>query len=326
VSETRVALITGLTGQDGSFLAEQLLTKGYEVHGLVRPQNARNTANIVHIVDKVHLVEGDLHDQGSLEAIVSAVRPDEVYNLAAQSNVGVSFQMPELTMEVTGLGARRVFEAVRKCARNARVYQASSSEMFGEAQESPQRETTAFHPRSPYAAAKVFAHHTAVHYREAYGMFISCGILFNHESERRPEAFVTRRISKAIARIKWRKQATFTLGNVMARRDWGYAPDYTDLMWRALQADQATDYVGATGSTHSVQDFVSRAIEVAQLPSPFWGDYVKVDESRKRVTDVADLRGDTARADARLGWKATVEFPELVKRMVEADIQREAWP
>src|SRR5881296_2453689 len=252
---TKSALVTGATGQDGSFLMELLLKKGYEVHGLVRRLSIPNIGNIQHLVDRVALLDGDLIDQSSLNAAVKESEPDEVYNLAAQSFVGTSFVQPVLTGEITGLGAVRVLEAIRAYAPDARVYQASSSEMFGKVDREPQDESTPFHPRSPYGVAKVYAYWACVNYREAYDMFAVNGILFNHESPRRGETFVTRKISRAVARIKLGLEERLYLGNLDARRDWGYAPEFVDLMWRVLQHKEPDDFVGATGEAHSVREF-----------------------------------------------------------------------
>jgi len=313
------ALVTGVTGQDGSLLAEYLLKKGYEVYGVVRRLSTPNLGNILGIKDDVHLLDGDLIDQSSLNAAVKEAEPDEVYNLAAQSFVGTSFVQPVLTGEITGLGALRVLEAVRSFAPHARVYQASSSEMFGKVSEEPQNERTAFHPRSPYGVAKVYAYWASVNYREAHNLFASNGILFNHEHERRGLEFVTRTISHGVAKIHVGAASQLRLGNLDAKRDWGYAPEYVDLMWRTLQHSQPDDFVGATGESHSVREFVEEAFRVAGIPN--WEAYVVADEKRFRPSEVYNLRGDASKAKRVLGWEAKVRFKDLVRIMVEADIK-----
>lgn len=316
----RSALITGITGQDGSYLAELLLKKGYRVSGLVRRLSSPNMSHLMGIRDRIEVLDGDLMDQSSLNQAVRAADPTEVYNLAAQSFVGASFSQPVLTGEVTGLGAVRILEAVRAHAPHARVYQASSSEMFGHVEEEPQRETTRFHPRSPYGVAKVYAYWACVNYREAYGMFISNGILFNHESERRGTEFVTRRISDGVARIAAGKARHLTLGNLDAKRDWGYAPDYVDFMWRTLQHARPDDFVGATGTSHSVREFLEAAFRHVGITE--WAPYVKIDDKLFRPSEVYNLRGDPSKAERELGWKATTGFSELVRIMVDADLAR----
>ena len=316
----RSALITGITGQDGSYLAELLLSKGYRVSGLVRRISSPNMGHLSGIQDKITILDGDLTDQTSLHQAVRAAEPDEVYNLAAQSFVHTSFNQPVLTGEVTGLGAVRLLEAVRAHAPAARVYQASSSEMFGHVDREPQDESTPFHPRSPYGVAKVYAYWAAINYRESYKMFISNGILFNHESSRRGIEFVTRRISDGVARIAAGKAKQLTLGNLEARRDWGYAPDYVDLMWRSLQHTEADDFVGATGESHTVQEFVELAFRHAGVDE--WQKHVRKDASLLRPAEVYNLRGDPRKAERVLGWKAKVRFPELVQIMVDADLAR----
>jgi GDPmannose 4,6-dehydratase len=313
------ALITGVTGQDGSFLAEQLLGRGYEVYGLIRRLSTPNTRNIAHLLDRIHLVDGDLLDQASLQTAVRTVEPDEIYNLAAQSFVGVSFTQPVVTGEVTALGALRLLEAVRTGADKARFFQASSSEMFGKVKESPQTENTAFYPRSPYGIAKVYAYWACINYRESYGMFASNGVLFNHESERRGHEFVTRKVTDGVARIKLGLSRKLSLGTLESRRDWGYAPEYTDLMWRILTAPTAGDFVGATGETHSVEEFVRTAF--AQVGIDAWRDYVELDPRFTRPADVDVLCGDSSRAQKELGWRAQTRFPELVRIMVESDLR-----
>lgn len=317
------ALITGVTGQDGSYLAEQLLEKGYDVYGLVRRLSTPNTQNISPLLDRLHLLDGDLHDQASLESAVRKCEPDEIYNLAAQSFVGVSFNQPVVTGEVTGLGTVRLLEAMRNRADKARFYQASSSEMFGKVQESPQTEKTPFYPRSPYGVAKVYAHWACVNYRESYGLHISNGILYNHESPRRGLEFVTRKISDGVARIKAGKSSTIRLGTLDTRRDWGYAPEYTDFMWRMLQQPKPDDYIGATGESHSVREFVELAFRHAGVVD--WQKHVELDPRFGRPADVDHLLGDPTKARTVLGWKAKVYFPELVAIMVDADLKRPLW-
>jgi len=312
------ALITGITGQDGSYLAELLLEKGYEVHGLVRRSSSFNTWRIDHVRDRLVLHYGDLVDQNSLMRTLELVGPDEVYNLAAQSHVKVSFEMPEYTASVTALGVLRLLDAVRELELPARVYQAGSSEMYGLVQETPQTERTPFHPRSPYGAAKVFGHWMAVNYREGYGMHASNGILFNHESPRRGENFVTRKITMAVAAIKHGREHELHLGNLEAKRDWGYAKDYVDAMWRMLQQERPDDYVVATGETHSVRDFLEEAFSHVGLR---WQDHVKVDPKYFRPAEVDVLQGDPGKARAALGWAPRVPFKDLVRLMVDADME-----
>jgi GDPmannose 4,6-dehydratase len=314
------ALVTGATGQDGSYLMELLLKKGYDVYGVVRRLSTPNLANISHLKDRVTLLDGDLIDQSSLNAAVKQASPDEVYNLAAQSFVGTSFVQPVLTGEITGLGALRVLEAAKAFAPHARVYQASSSEMFGKVSEEPQTEGTAFHPRSPYGVAKVYAYWASVNYREAHDMYISNGILFNHESERRGMEFLTRTVSSGVAKIHLGLAKDLRLGNLEAKRDWGYAPEYVDLMWRTLQNKGPDDFVGATGESHSVLEFVEEAFRVVGIPNG--SKYVVSDEKRFRPSEVFNLRGDASKAKRVLGWEATTRFTNLVRIMVEADIKR----
>lgn len=316
----RRALITGVTGQDGSYLAEQLVAKGYEVYGMVRRLSTPNTQNINHIIDKIHLVDGDLHDQASLETAVKKVEPHEIYNLAAQSFVGVSFSQPVVTGEVTGLGAVRLLEAMRNRADKARFYQASSSEQFGKVLETPQTEKTPFYPRSPYGVAKVYAYWACVNYRESYGLFISNGILYNHESPRRGHEFLTRKVSDGVARIKLGRTKKIKLGTLDTRRDWGYAPEYTDLMWRILQAPQAEDFVAATGESHSVKEFVELAF--AHVGIKDWEAHVELDPRFSRPAEVDHLLGNASKAREKLGWVPKVRFPELVQIMVDADLER----
>ncbi len=326
MTQRKRAFITGITGQDGSYLAELLLKKGYDVFGLVRRSSSDNTARIDHLYrdqreTRLRLVYGDLNDGGSLAKILRTVKPDEIYNLAAQSHVRVSFDIPEYTAEVTGLGAVRLLEAVRESGLTPRYYQASTSEVFGEAPEVPQRETTPFYPRNPYGVAKAYAHWITVNYREAYGLFACNGILFNHESPRRGETFVTRKITKAAARIRLGLEKELPLGNLEARRDWGFAGDYVRAMWLMLQQDEPDDYVVATGETHSVQEFLELAFEHAGLN---WRDHVRIDPRYLRPTEVNLLQGDASKAHANLGWKPRVSFRELVVMMVDADLERES--
>jgi GDPmannose 4,6-dehydratase len=314
----RKAFITGVTGQDGSYLAELLLEKGYEVHGLIRRSSSFNTWRIDGIRDRIVLHYGDLVDQNSLMRTLALVGPDEVYNLAAQSHVKVSFEMPEYTANVTGLGVLRVLDAIRDLGLPTRVYQAGSSEMYGLVQETPQSERTPFHPRSPYGCAKIFGHWLAVNYREGYGMHVSNGILFNHESPRRGENFVTRKITRGVAAIKKGLETELRLGNLEARRDWGFAKDYVEAMWLMLQQEKPDDYVVATGETHSVQEFLEEAFACAGLD---WRKHVKVDAKYFRPAEVDLLLGDPTKARTVLGWTPKVTFKELVRLMVEADIE-----
>ncbi len=325
----KVALITGTTGQDGSYLAEFLIRKGYEVHGVVRRTSSFATGRIDHIrkgfgpgSSPLQLHYGDLGDGTGLRAIIEQVRPDEVYNLAAQSHVRISFDQPEYTADVVGLGALRLLEALRdhnkRHNRAARFYQAGSSEMFGRVAEVPQRETTPFHPRSPYACAKVYAHWQTVNYREAYGLFAVNGILFNHESPRRGENFVTRKITRSATRIKLGLQDGLALGNLDARRDWGFAGDYVEAMWMMLQQDKPDDFVIATGETHSVQEFLERVFEMLKLD---WRKYIQTDPRYLRPSEVDLLQGDASKARRILGWQPRVGFAQLVEMMVEADLE-----
>jgi GDPmannose 4,6-dehydratase len=319
------ALITGITGQDGSYLAELLLSKGYEVHGVVRRSSSFNTERLDHLYRDPHergvrlrLHYGDLNDSSSLQSIVAEVNPTEVYNLGAQSHVRVSFDIPEYTGEITALGSTRMLEAIRKLHVTCRFYQASSSELYGKVVETPQSETTPFHPRSPYAAAKAYAYYITQNYREAYGMFACNGILFNHESERRGETFVTRKITRAVGRIKHGMQNELYLGNLDAKRDWGHAADYVEAMWLMLQQDKADDFVIGTGETHSVREFLELAFGMVGLD---WGDFVKIDERYLRPAEVDLLQADPSKAMRVLGWKPRVSFKQLVERMVEADVE-----
>ncbi len=313
------ALITGITGQDGSYLAELLLAKGYEVFGVVRRTSHHSYERIEHLLDRVTIVPADLLDQHSLTVVLQETRPDEVYNLAAQSYVPTSWTQPVLTGEFTALGVTRILEAIRLVHPSARFYQASSSEMFGKAKESPQRETTPFYPRSPYGVAKVYGHWITVNYRESYGLYAVSGILFNHESPRRGIEFVTRKVSDGVARIKLGLAHELRLGNLDARRDWGFAGDYVDAMWRMLQQPEARDYVVGTGVAHSVRDLVEIAFGHVGLD---WRKYVVVDPRFIRPAEVDLLVADAGRARAELGWRPTVSFEQLVAMMVDADLRR----
>ena len=319
------ALITGITGQDGSYLADLLISKGYEVHGIIRRASTFNTSRIDHLYQDPHvngvrlfLHYGDLSDSVSMTKMLYDLQPDEVYNLGAQSHVRVSFDIPEYTADVTGVGTIRILEAIRESGVKPRFYQASSSEMFGKVQEIPQKETTPFWPRSPYGCAKMFGHWATVNYRESYNLFACSGILFNHESPRRGETFVTRKISRAAAAIKLGLQNDLYLGNLDAKRDWGYAPEYVEGMWRMLQADQPDDYVLATNETHTVQEFVEEAFAHAGLD---WQKHVKYDARYERPAEVDLLIGDPAKAKRQLGWEPKVRFKELVQIMVDADVE-----
>jgi GDPmannose 4,6-dehydratase len=315
----KTALITGITGQDGSFLAELLLAKGYRVVGMTRRSSTDVHERIQHIVDEIEFVSGDLLDQSSISSIVAAVKPDEIYNLAAQSFVPTSWHQPVLTGEFTALGVTRVLEAIRTVDPKIRFYQASSSEMFGKVQAVPQNEQTPFYPRSPYGVAKVYGHWITVNYRESYDLFAASGILFNHESERRGKEFVTRKITDGVARIKLGLQKELRLGNLDAQRDWGFAGDYVRAMWLMLQQDAPDDYVVATGRTHAVREFVRLAFAAADLD---WEPYVVVDPRFYRPAEVDLLVGDPSKARTVLGWEPEVSFEALVERMVRADLQR----
>jgi len=319
------ALITGITGQDGSYLAEFLLEKGYEVHGIIRRASSFNTGRIDHLYKDPHLNGvrlflhyGDIADSTNLIKLLYRIQPDEVYHLASQSHVRVSFDIPEYTGDVTALSTIRILEGIRETGGRSKFYQASSSEMFGKTQESPQTETTHFYPRSPYAAAKVYAHWITVNYRESYGLFASSGILFNHESPRRGETFVTRKITRAVARIKAGLQNKLYLGNLDAKRDWGYAKEYVAAMWLMLQQPEPDDYVIATGQTHSVREFLEAAFSYVDLD---WHDFVELDPIYLRPAEVDHLVGDASKAKRLLGWEATVNFEELVRLMVDADME-----
>jgi len=326
-AEPKKALVTGITGQDGSYLAELLIENGYQVHGLIRRSSSINSRRIDHLYQDPHepdlrliLHYGDLTDATGLARLIDEVRPREVYNLGAQSHVKVSFEVPEYTGDVDALGTLRILDAIYHCDPTIRFYQASSSEMFGKAAETPQSEKTPFHPRSPYGAAKAYAYWMAVNYREAYSMFAVNGILFNHESPRRGETFVTRKITRAVARIVAGRQKTLFLGNLDARRDWGYAPDYVRAMWLMLQQDQPDDYVVATGETHTVREFVELAFGQVGLD---WQKHVEVDPAYFRPAEVDILLGDAGKARRQLGWEPSTSFAELVRIMVEADLELE---
>jgi GDPmannose 4,6-dehydratase len=319
------ALITGITGQDGSFLTELLLEKGYEVYGIIRRSSSFNTDRIDHLYQDPHepgtrlrLVYGDLNDSSSLNTLIRQIRPDEIYNLGAQSHVRVSFDVPEYTGEVTGIGTVRLLEAIREAGIKPKFYQASSSELYGKVVETPQRETTPFYPRSPYACAKAYAYWITVNYRESYGMFACNGILFNHESERRGETFVSRKITRAATRIKLGLQQKLYMGNLDARRDWGYARDYVEAMWLMMQADEPDDYVIATGQTNSVREFLEEAFGYLGLD---WEKHVEIDPRYFRPAEVDLLLGDPTKARTILGWEPKVGFKELVKIMVDSDMR-----
>src|SRR6266446_5317393 len=318
------ALITGITGQDGSYLAELLLSKGCEVHGIIRRASTFNTGRLDHIYSDPHLNKtalklhyGDLSDASALARLIGKIAPDEIYNLAAQSHVRVSFDSPEYTTDITATGVVRLLEAIRETGIKPRFYQASSSEMFGKVQEVPQRETTPFYPRSPYGCAKVYAHWITVNYRESYGLHASNGILFNHESPRRGETFVTRKVTRAVAHIKADLQDKLYLGNLDAKRDWGYAKEYVEAMWRMLQHEKPDDYVIATGETHGVHEFVEEAFSYAGLD---WQDYVEIDPKYYRPSEVDLLVGDASKAKRVLAWEPKTTFKDLVSLMVDADM------
>ncbi len=324
---TKTALITGITGQDGSYLAELLLEKGYEVYGIIRRSSNFNTQRIDHIFkdihekeNKLHLVYGDLSDASSIGAIIRKVMPDEVYNLAAQSHVKVSFEIPEYTADITAMGSLRILEAIRQFCPKAKYYQASSSEMYGKVKETPQSEKTPFHPRSPYGVSKVFSYWITKNYRESYDMFACNGILFNHESPRRGETFVTKKITKAIAKIKAGKQKKLYLGNLDAKRDWGYAKDYVEAMWLMLQSEKPEDFVIATGETHSVKEFLEEAFNLVGLN---WQDYVEIDQRYFRPAEVDLLIGNPQKAKEILNWEPKTKFKELVRIMLKEDLDEE---
>jgi GDPmannose 4,6-dehydratase len=313
------ALITGITGQDGSYLAELLLAKGYEVHGMVRRSSEEKFERIAHLKGRVLLHQGDLLDQFSLARLLTDLKPNEIYNLAAQSFVPTSWNQPVLTGEFTALGVTKMLEAMRYAAPAARFYQASSSEMFGKVREVPQNENTPFYPRSPYGVAKAYGHFITVNYRESYGLFAVSGILFNHESPRRGLEFVTRKISDGVARIKLGLQSRLAMGNLDARRDWGYAPDYVEAMWRMLQSEKPDDYVIATNETHTVREFCEIAFDHVGLD---WKEHVFVDPAFVRPAEVDVLIGDSSKAKRKLGWEPKVQFKQLVELMVDADLER----
>ncbi|HOK05346.1 MAG TPA: GDP-mannose 4,6-dehydratase [Victivallales bacterium] len=318
------ALITGITGQDGSYLAEFLLSKGYKLYGIIRRSSSFNTSRIEHLYKDVHekrqleLIYGDLNDSSSLAEIIHSIQPDEIYNLAAQSHVRVSFDIPEYTGEITGIGTLRILEAIRRTGCKARFYQASSSEMYGKVIETPQRETTPFYPRSPYACAKVYAYWQTVNYRESYNIFACNGILFNHESPRRGETFVTRKITRAATRIKLGLQKKLYLGNLDAKRDWGFAGDYVEAMWLMLQHDKADDFVIATGETHSIKEFLDEAFGILNID---WKEYVEIDPRYFRPAEVDLLLGDSSKARKILGWQPKINFKQLVKMMIDSDMK-----
>ena len=325
MKQRKKALLTGITGQDGSYLTEFLLQKNYEVYGLIRRSSTFNTDRIEHLYQDPHeknvrlkLSYGDLNDASSLNHTIKTIKPDEIYNLGAQSHVKVSFEIPEYTAEITALGTIRILEAIRDSGIKTKLYQASSSEMFGNAQEFPQNENTPFRPRSPYAVAKVYAYWITVNYREAYKIFACNGILFNHESPKRGATFVTRKITKALARIKYDLQKKLYLGNIDSKRDWGFAGDYVEAMWLMLQQDHPDDYVIATGETHSVKEFLEEAFSYVGLD---WKEYVEVDKRYFRPTDVDCLIGESAKARKKLKWKPKIKFKELVRMMVDADME-----
>lgn len=314
----KTALITGITGQDGSYLAEFLLEKGYKVYGMTRRASSENYERINHLRDDIALVQGDLLDLSSLMEVLESSQPDEIYNLAAQSFVPTSWTQPALTGEFTALGVTRLLEAMRLLEIDARFYQASSSEMFGKVLETPQRESTPFYPRSPYGVSKVYGHFITVNYRESYGMFACSGILFNHESPRRGLEFVTRKVSHTVAKIKLGLEDSLRLGNLDAQRDWGYALDYVEAMWRMLQHEEADDFVIATGECHTVRELCEIAFKRVDLS---WQDYVKIDDAFLRPAEVEQLTGDCSKALEKLGWKHSTSFEQLVNMMVDSDLE-----
>ena len=322
----RKALITGITGQDGSYLAEFLLSKGYKVHGIIRRASTFNTGRLDHITAAgqreaeagLFLHYGDMIDSSNLNRILEEVQPDEIYNLAAQSHVKVSFEVPEYSAEVDGLGVLRILDGIKETGLKVKLYQASTSELFGKVRETPQKETTPFYPRSPYAVAKLYAYWIIRNYREAYNLFACNGILFNHESARRGETFVTRKITRGIAHILAKKQDFIPLGNLDARRDWGYAPEYVEFMWKMLQSKEPDDFVIGTGQAHSVREFAQEAFSYVGLN---WQDYVKVDSRYLRLTEVDELIADPTYAREKLGWNPKIEFKDLVRIMVDADMR-----
>ena len=318
---SKVALISGCTGQDGSHLAELLLEKGYKVFGLIRRSSTDNTWRLHKVINDIELVHGDLTDQSSLNNVISLIKPDEVYNLAAMSMVRTSWEMPEVTFDINAGGVIRLLEAIRMFGKKeTKVYQASTSEMFGKTQEVPQKETTPFYPRSIYGVSKLAAHWTCINYRESYKMFISCGIAFNHESHRRSTEFLTRKVSLGVAKIHLKMANTISLGNLDACRDWGYAPDFCEAFWKILQLDTPEDMVLATGETHTIRDFVKAAFEFVEIYN--WQDYILQDPHFMRPTEVDLLLGDSSKAKRLIGWNPKTSFNELVKIMVDADLTR----
>lgn len=315
------ALITGITGMDGSHLADLLLEKGYKVYGLIRRSSNQNLLNLGHIINKITLIQGEMNDQNSLLRALKESNPDEVYNLAAQSFVGESWNSPENTSDITGLGVLRLLEAIREFNMRIKFYQASSSEMFGRMVENPANEKTPFYPRSPYGVSKLYGHWITVNYRESYNLFACSGILFNHESERRGHEFVTRKITSNISKIVTGKIEKFYLGNLKAKRDWGYSPDYVDAMWRMLQNNKPEDFVIATGETYSIGDFLDVAFELVKIND--WSKYVGIDKKYYRPAEVDVLRGDYSKAESNLKWKPKTKFEELVRKMLENDIKIE---
>ena len=313
------ALITGITGQDGSYLAELLLEKGYEVYGLARRLSNRNFDNLKNILDDISLVDGDMVDSHSIYKVIAQVQPDEVYNLAAQSFVGVSWIEPDVTGNINALGVTRLLEAIHHLCPDAKFYQASTSELFGDTKESSQNENTKFQPRSPYGTAKLYAHWTTINYRESYNMFCCCGILFNHESERRGIEFVTQKIARGVARIHGGSKERIKLGNIDAKRDWGYAPDYVTAMYKILHYKEPTDFVIATGEQHSVRDFIKEAFSIIGIED--YDKYIETDPKLYRPADVNNLVGDYSKANELLGWRPKTSFTELVEKMVDSAIE-----
>ena len=323
--QVKTALITGVTGQDGSYLAEFLLKKNYIIHGLIRRSSSFNIERIKHLLNYPHkdarlfLHYGDLSDSSSVSSLMAKINPDEIYNLGSQSHVRVSFDVPEYTADVTGIGALRMLEAMKNYAPKAKFYQASSSEMFGDVKETPQNELTPFNAQSPYGIAKVFAHETACRYRDAYGLFISCGILFNHESPRRGENFITKKIVQNIARIKAKQQNKLYLGNLDAKRDWGYAPEYVEAMWLMLQQEKPDDFIIATGETHTVREFLEAAFKRAGIKN--WRKYIEIDERNYRPNEVSILQGNAEKAKKILGWQPKTKFLALANLMMDYELK-----
>jgi len=318
----KTALVTGTTGQDGSFLSELLLSKGYSVYGMVRRLSSPNVVNIRHIMDQIHLLDGDMTDQSSILTALKESKPDEIYNLAAQSFVATSFRQPVLTADVNGLGVIRLLEAAKEIVPDARIYQASTSELYGLVEETPQNENTPFHPRSPYGVSKLFAYWACVNYREAYGMHVSNGICYNHESQKRSVEFLTRKVTLGVAMIAKGKATHIELGNLDPKRDWGYAPEYVDAMWRMLQQPKPDDYVIGTGESHTVREFVERAFREVGIED--WQKHVRSDPKHLRPAEVYTLCANPSKAKRVLGWEAKTKLPELVKIMVKADLERVA--